>query len=147
MLALAFGGLRFGEATALRRQDVTPDGARLTVSRSVRYVGGGWLVGDPKTAAGRRTVSLPASVANVLNDHLDRHVPQGPDALVFGTSAGTFLHSANFGVIFRRAVERAGLPPVRPHELRHTGAPSPRRPAPPRRNSCGAWGTPPRPLR
>jgi integrase len=41
---------------------------------------------------------------------------------VFGTSAGTYLHSANFGVVFRRAVQRAGLPPVRPHELRHTGA-------------------------
>ncbi len=41
---------------------------------------------------------------------------------MFGTSAGTFLHSANFGVVFRRAVQRAGLPPVRPHELRHTGA-------------------------
>jgi integrase len=122
VLVLAFGGLRFGEATALRRQDIGADGARLTVSRSVRYVGGRWLTGDPKTDAGRRTVSLPASVATALVDHLDRFVPAGPDALVFGTSAGTFLHSANFGVVFRRAVERAGLSPVRPHELRHTGA-------------------------
>ena len=122
VLVLAFGGLRFGEATALRRQDVSADGARLTVSRSVRYVDGRWLIGDPKTDAGRRTVSLPASVAAALVDHLDRFVPEGPDALVFGTSAGSFLHSANFGVVFRRAVERAGLPPVRPHELRHTGA-------------------------
>jgi integrase len=122
VLVLAFGGLRFGEATALRRQDIGADGARLTVSRSVRFVDGQWLVGDRKTDAGRRTVSLPASVATALVDHLARFVPEGPDALVFGTSAGTFLHSANFGVVFRRAVERAGLPPVRPHELRHTGA-------------------------
>jgi integrase len=122
VLVLAFGGLRFGEATALRRQDVSADGDRLTVSRSVRYVDGTWLIGDPKTDAGRRTVSLPASVAAALVDHLDRFVPEEPDALVFGTSAATFLHSANFGVVFRRAVERSGLPPVRPHELRHTGA-------------------------
>src|SRR3954462_8536526 len=66
----------------------------------------------PKTEAGRRTVPLPSSVANTLADHLDRYVPNAPDALVFGTSAGTFLHSANSGQIFRRAVEAVVLPPV-----------------------------------
>jgi integrase len=121
VLVLAFGGLRFGEATALRRSDVL-DGGKLRLERSVRYVGGRWLIGDPKTEAGRRTVSLPASVASALAIHLERFVTDSPDALVFGTGAGTFLHSANFGQTFRRAVEAVGLPPVRPHELRHTGA-------------------------
>lgn len=122
VLVLAFGGLRFGEATALRRRDVLHGGSQLRVERSVRYVGGQWLVGDPKTEAGRRTVSLPASVASALADHLGRHVADSPDALVFGTSSGRFLSGANFGVTFRRAVQACGLPPVRPHELRHTGA-------------------------
>ena len=121
VLVLAFGGLRFGEATALRRSDVR-DGGKVSVQRSVRYVDGRWLVGDPKTDAGRRTVSLPASVVSALADHLERFVSDSPEALVFGTAAGTFLHSANFGQTFRRAVEAVGLPPVRPHELRHTGA-------------------------
>jgi integrase len=67
-------------------------------------------------------VSLPARVASALADHLERHVPDSRDALVFGTSSGRFLSGANFGVTFRRAVESCGLPPVRPHELRHTGA-------------------------
>jgi integrase len=49
VLVLAFGGLRFGEATALRRSDVLP-GGRLRVERSVRRVGGRWVVGEPKTA-------------------------------------------------------------------------------------------------
>jgi integrase len=122
VLVLAFGGLRFGEATALRRSDVLDDGTRLRVERSARFLGGRWVVGDPKTEAGRRTVSLPPSVASILADHLERFVPEDGDALVFGTGAGTFLHSANFGQTFRRAVEAVGLPPVRPHELRHTGA-------------------------
>ena len=39
MLVLAFGGLRFGEATALRRSDVLP-GGRLRVELTVRRVGG-----------------------------------------------------------------------------------------------------------
>ena len=49
-------------------------------------------------------------------------MPDFPEALAFGTRSGQFLSSANFGQTFRRAVEAVGLPPVRPHELRHTGA-------------------------
>jgi integrase len=86
------------------------------------YVAGQWLVGNPKTDSGRRTVTLPAGVAGALADHLDRFVPGSPDALVFGTASGSFLSSANWGQTFRRAVDAVGLPPVRPHELRHTGA-------------------------
>ena len=64
VLVLAFGGLRFGEVTALHRCDVSPDGSTVTVARSVRYVGGRWLVGPPKTDAGIRTVVLPAGLAS-----------------------------------------------------------------------------------
>lgn len=122
VLVLAWGGLRFGEAVALRRRDVSGDGAHLAVERSVRRVGGRWVVGPPKTEAGRRVVALPPSVARAVLAHLARCVPAGEDALVFGTSSGAFLASSNFTTTFRRAVEACGLPPVRVHELRHTGA-------------------------
>ena len=122
VLTLAFGGLRFGEATALRRQDISSDGTTVTVSRSVRRVGGRWLVGPPKTDAGRRTVALPASVANRLAAHQMAHVAESMDALVFGTATGNFLAVSNFNSTFRRAVTACGLGPVRVHELRHTGA-------------------------
>jgi len=122
ILTLAFGGLRFGEATALRRSDVSSDGGLVTVERSVRYLQGRWLVGPPKTDAGRRTVALPQFVAVQVAAHLDAHVDTHPDALLFATRSGRFLSGANFGVTFRRAADRAGLPPVRVHELRHTGA-------------------------
>jgi len=122
VLTLAFGGLRFGEATALRRRDVSADGVTVAVTRSVKRVGGGWLVGPPKTEAGVRTVALPAFVAVALAAHLDEHVGAEPTALVFGTSSGNFLAGSNFNSTFRRAVDACGLDPVRIHELRHTGA-------------------------
>jgi integrase len=122
VLVLAFGALRFGEATALRRQDVSPDGTLLTVERSVRYQGGRWLVGEPKTDAGRRSVALPAQVASAVVGHLGSYVAAEPEALLFGTRSGRFVNGANFGQTFGRAVDRLGLPPVRVHELRHTGA-------------------------
>ncbi|MGY1846102.1 site-specific integrase [Blastococcus sp. SYSU DS1021] len=121
VLVLAFGGLRFGEATALRRSDVL-SGGRRRVERSVRRVGSEWVVGDPKTDAGRRTVTLPAAVAAVLEDHLEKHVAASPDALLFSTSSGSYLARSNWNSTFRRAADAIGLPAVRPHELRHTGA-------------------------
>ncbi len=119
---MAFGGLRFGEATALQRQDVSPTGDAVTVRRSVRRVAGRWLVGPPKTDAGHRTVALPASVGRQLAAHLTRYVATEHDALVFATSTGSFLAVSNFHSTFRRAVNACDLPPVRVHELRHTGA-------------------------
>lgn len=92
------------------------------MERAVRFVGGRWLIGEPNTDAGRRTVSLRGAVAAALAAHMDRFVPDSPEALVFGTRSGQFLGSANFGQTFRRAAQAVGLPPVRPHELRHTGA-------------------------
>ncbi len=121
LLVLAFGGLRFGEATALRRSDVLP-GGRVRIQRSVRRVGGRWVVGEPKTDAGQRTVTLPAAITAVLEDHLEKHVPSSPDALLFSTSSGGYLARSNWNSTFRRAADAIGLPAVRPHELRHTGA-------------------------
>lgn len=122
VLVLAWSGLRFGEAAALRRQDVSADGRLLTVERGVWHDGHEHLVGDVKTAAGRRRVALPDSIATALVEHLREFVPRQPDALVFGTRSGGFLARSNFSSMFSRAVTRCELPPTRPHELRHTGA-------------------------
>jgi integrase len=121
VLVLAFGGLRFGEATALRRSDVLP-GGRLRVERSVRRVGSEWVVGEPKTDAGHRTVTLPAAIVALLEEHLEKYVPASPDSLLFSTSSGGYLARSNWNSTFRRAADAIGLPAVRPHELRHTGA-------------------------
>ena len=67
-------------------------------------------------------MTLPAAVAAAVADHLARHVPDSPEALLFGTSSGGYLARSNWAQTFRRAAEAIGLPSVRPHELRHTGA-------------------------
>lgn len=46
---LAYGGLRFGEAAALRVSDVDPLRRRLTVARSVTEVAGRMVFGEPKS--------------------------------------------------------------------------------------------------
>lgn len=117
VLVLAFGGLRYGEATALQRRDVTAH--RIRVERSVR----GGVVGQPKTDAGKRTVAMPAFVAEALQQHLEEFVADQPNALVFATSGGTYPARQNFAATMRRAAVKAGIEgPLRTHELRHTGA-------------------------
>src|SRR3954469_17361051 len=69
-----------------------------------------------------RTVTLPAAIAAVLEDHLEKHVAASPDALLFSTSSGGNLARSNWNSTFHRAADTIGLPAVRPHELRRTGA-------------------------
>src|SRR3954463_9205734 len=47
-----------------------------------RRIGGRWVVGEPKTEAGRRTVTLPAAIAAALEQHLKKRVASSPEALL-----------------------------------------------------------------
>ena len=73
----------------------------------------------PKTRASIRTVSLPAPLAAALAMHLDEFVGEDADAPVFTTASGTNPARSNLNSTFRRALEAAGVPPVRFHDLRH----------------------------
>ena len=60
VLVSGYGGLRWGEATALRPSDVDLLRSTVTVRRSLTEQLNGKLdFGPPKTAAGYRTITLP----------------------------------------------------------------------------------------
>lgn len=121
---LAWCGLRLGEACELRSRDVDLVRQTLTVSRSVYRVGGVYRVGEPKSDAGRRTVSVPAFVCELLTAHMRARKVAGPDALVFqtvaGPSRGSWAYTSAQNVI-TRGLRDIGRPDVRVHDLRHTG--------------------------
>jgi integrase len=81
------------------------------------------LFGPPKTAAGRRTVSVPAAVREDLRLHLRDYVGDEPDALNFTGAKGAVLRRSGFQTRSRRSdsVQQAGLPGLHFHDLRHTG--------------------------
>ena len=125
VLVAAYGGLRFGELTALTRADIElGDGAQpvLHVRKTMSRVQGKWLIGTPKTEAGVRVVSLPRFLGPVLLDHLAAYARRGDTALVFATASGRPLHSANWGSTFRRARVHVGLDECHFHDLRHAAA-------------------------
>lgn len=118
----AWSGLRQGELLALTRADLDldTDPAVVRVSRGVRRSDAGTIyTGLSKTKSSVRTVSLPAPLADALAAHLAAFVGGEPEALVFGTSAGTVPARSNLNATLRRALARAGAPQIRFHDLRH----------------------------
>lgn len=121
VLVLAFSGIRFGEAAALRRSHCDLDRSRLHIAESLAEVAGQLHFGTTKTHR-QRGVALPGSILKKLQQHLDEAaIP--PDGLVFTSPKGRPLRYSNFR---RRqwtpAIEKAGLSGLEIHELRHTAA-------------------------
>lgn len=122
VLLAATSSLRWGELIALTRADLDLRRSTVRVVSSVADVNGKLVVGPPKSAAGRRTVAVPASVLPVLREHLGAFSERGPKGRVFVNAKGGTLRRPNFQPVWRRAVEAAGLPEgFRFHDLRHTG--------------------------
>jgi len=82
------------------------------------------IVGSPKSAAGFRTVAVPAVVLEVMRQHLAEFVAAGGEALLFTGGKGAALRRSNFqrAVDWAESVRKAGLPQgFHFHDLRHTG--------------------------
>jgi integrase len=120
---LAYGGLRWGEAAALRRGRCDLARSRIEVTESVSEVGGELHYGSTKNHRSR-IIGIPRFLRDLIGEHLIQHVPDEPTALVFTSPDGAPLRNGNFRRrIWYPTVEQAGLPHgLRIHDLRHTCA-------------------------
>jgi integrase len=124
-------GMRHGELAALRWEDIDLEKGTIFVHRTVMYQGKGtFLEGDPKTEAGVRTIPISQLVCDRLRVHKVRQYEQrwkaGPRwedrQLVCCTRWGGFLTGADVRRAFYRLLEKAGLPKMHIHDLRHTAS-------------------------
>lgn len=122
ILLAAFTGLRFGELAALQRRDVDVEGRFVHVRRAqVEPQSGKLEIKGPKSAAGVRTVSFPASLVSEIREHLRIFGEDGRTGLLFVGPKGGHLRRNNFHDSWTAACRRAGLKGVHFHDLRHTG--------------------------
>ncbi len=119
-------GLRWGEVAGLRVGRVDLLRRTITVAEQVtRGVGGVGFASPPKSAAGRRTLSIPAELASLLSKHLaDRGLTGATsNALLFGGAGGRPLDYSNWRRrVWLPAVELANLDGIGFHDLRRTNA-------------------------
>ena len=128
---LTWTGLRRSELLGLRWKDVDLILASLRVVQSVQRLNTGeFIVPEPKTASGRRTIALSPTSCLVLREHREKQEADATllgrqlteDDLVFSHPDGSPRDPSTLTLAFRRLTRRIWLDGVRLHDLRHTMA-------------------------
>jgi integrase len=125
-------GMRLGELLALRWSDVSLETGEVRVTRKVsRIKGKGLTFSEPKTAKSRRSIVLAPMAVEALRQHrtaqLQERLAAGPaweeQDLVFPNLVGRPYERQNVSQRgFKRLLQKAGLPSIRFHDLRHSAA-------------------------
>ena len=124
-------GMRQGELLALKWEDVDLNEGVVRVRRTLVRSGGRVAVGEPKTKGSRRTVYLTGAAKEALRSHLGRQLEEmgrlgdlyRDHGLVFTSGVGTLINPTNLRRrSFAPLLQRARLPQIRFHDLRHTCA-------------------------
>jgi integrase len=123
VLLSAWGALRFGEVTELRRTDFSDDYSMVTVSRGVTHHGQ-CVVKTPKSGTTRKVV-LPPHIRADVKHHLDSFVDSDPESMLFPAGRRSrcgHLSQSVFSRAFVLACNSIGRKGVTHHSLRHLGA-------------------------
>jgi integrase len=135
-------GLRLGEATGLRWDDVDLATGEVRIRQQLQRVDKQLVLQELKTAKSRRTLMLPNTCLDALKEHRKRQLQERLKAgdrwvdsgLVFttyrtykpgkgqGMKIGAGLHPRNVLRVLHELLEAAGVPKMRFHDLRHAAA-------------------------
>ena len=135
-------GLRISELLGLRHSDIImADGLRcMSISRALKRqydfnAGQGkprtaLVLSEPKTDSSVRVLPILPSILPDLEQHMQGQLERkkecfgfyAVDPFIISTDLGGSVDPGNFRKFFIKAAEKAGLPSVRPHDLRHFAA-------------------------
>jgi integrase len=130
IVAMAIGtGMRRGEICALPWHALDLDGAVVRVERSLEETQDGLRFKAPKSRHGRRSLSIPGNVIEILRAHRQAQLELrlqlglgrlGADDLVFAKWDGQPYRPDNLSRDWIRTAKARGLPRVMFHALRHS---------------------------
>jgi integrase len=129
VLALSTG-MRLGELLALHWRDVDLEHKHLQVKWTVKRLSSGFVFTEPKSARSRRKIVIGTAAIEALGIHRQRQLAERLKAanwedndLVFPNGVGRPWEVGNLKVRnFWPLLDRAGVPHVRIHDLRHSAA-------------------------
>lgn len=115
----AFGGLRLGEAAALKVSDVDFIRRLIRVDRQVQRANRKQVEIRPPKYGSNRTIYAPDGLIELLSEHVRVQVPgDDPNRWLFPGEGEHPLHQNSVGYLWRKARGAAGVG-YRLHDLRH----------------------------
>ena len=123
-------GLRRSEILALKWRNVDFGSSAVTINEGLVEVKGGVAWTPGKTERSRRTIPVDGVTMAAIKAHRRAQNAERLHAgatwvgldLVVTTRTGNYVEPRNFDAILDRLIERAGLPRLTSHGLRHTAA-------------------------
>ena len=126
-LVLLSTGVRRGECLGARWRDLDWQAGKLRIAQQVTSVKGQIVIGPPKTAKAKRSITLAPSCLAALKEHRSAQLETRLKAsawddhdLIFCTSHGKPIHPRNVGRTLDRLCAVAEVPRLSVHQTRHT---------------------------
>lgn len=107
-------GLRRGEALALTREDFDLDKGMLNINKTYHRKHGRDIITSPKTPKSVRRISMPDFLCQEMEVYFKMNYQLSPQDRVFPFTASFITKNLD------RGAEKAGLPRIRVHDLRHS---------------------------
>lgn len=111
---LFYSGMRFGEAMALTLNDFDFQENAISITKTLHHKKGGGISGPPKTANSVRCVSMPETILQEIQEYANK---------IYGLQASERIFMFTSSLIrgnMKRCSEKAGVPRIRIHDLRHS---------------------------
>ena len=123
-------GMRSGELCALHWDDIDLETGHVFIRYTLIRMDGAFIRQEPKTVTSTRHIVLPPYIIALLKQHrtkqAERRLKAGgvwqDTGAVFTNMTGGYIVGANLNLKLKKVCEKAGLPPIHLHSLRHTHA-------------------------
>jgi integrase len=126
----AYTGMRKGEILGLKWDDINFEEKTISIKRTLYKLADKFVLQQPKTKSARRIIYMDDDIIKILKKQKAKQNEERlkyagvymEQNMVFARPSGDFVFPSSLNTMFGRFIKRAGLPPIRFHDLRHTHA-------------------------